>query len=98
MSRRNFRKIWINVKIMEHATRQLRWTKMTFCKRTSLEKEFPCGTIPFEKGLRSFVKRQLHSSYCRKALSTSMLAAQNLSVTFENVYSNRKGPGLARVG
>ena len=67
--KRNFLKLWINVKIMEHAKRQLRWTIKTFCKRKNVKPFlFACRTILFSKGLRPFVKRQLYSSYCRNSI------------------------------
>ena len=72
----------------------------------SLQKEFSCGTLLFAKGqLRRRIKiickkkiiELMYEYIAETAISTSTLAAQNLSVTFENVYSNTQCPGLARV-
>ena len=71
-----------------------------------MQKESSCGTILFAKGqlrrrieiiCKKTIIELMYEYTSETAISTSTLAAQNLSVTFENVYSNTQGPGLARV-
>ena len=95
---------------MEHAKRQLRWTINTFCKsrnvkrgrRLLCKKNIHVETFSLQKaglggGLRSFIKRNYIAHTAETAISISTLAAQNLSDTFENVFSDKQGLGLARV-